>query len=175
MRLPSFLTRRREPVEPSVAARLYEDVVARAREPAWYMEGGVADTLNGRFDMVALMLSLLLLRLERIDDPAARRLLARLTERFVEDMDSSLRTAGIGDMKIGKEVGRTIGALGGRLGAYRVAFERQRGLRDALQRNVYRGEAGQEMLDWMAERVREEVLRLGSIHDRAFLSGESVA
>ena len=43
---------------------LYQAVVAAARRPEWYVEGKVADSLDGRFDMVAAMLSLVLLRLE---------------------------------------------------------------------------------------------------------------
>lgn len=171
MRVP-FFSRRRDS-EGAVAAALYDDVVARARRPLWYQAGQVPDTVDGRFDMVALILSLLILRLEAIRSPESKRLVVRITERFVDDMDSSLRQIGIGDMVIGKHVGRTVSALGGRLGAYRDAFAAGRGLRAALQRNLYRGEAPQEALDWTAEQVREEALRLGQISDRAFLNGEA--
>ena len=37
---------------------LYDAVVAAARDPAWYRDGGVPDTLEGRFDMVAAILAL---------------------------------------------------------------------------------------------------------------------
>jgi cytochrome b pre-mRNA-processing protein 3 len=155
------------------ASRLYRSVVERARKPDWYIVGGVPDTVDGRFDMVALSLSLLILRIETIDTPRAQRLVVRLTEHFVEDMDSSLRTIGIGDMAISKQVGNTVSSLGGRLGAYREAFRQNSGLRMALKRNVFRNEAEQEQLDWMAERVREESLRLGQISDEAFFTGEA--
>ncbi|OWV34704.1 hypothetical protein B5C34_08645 [Pacificimonas flava] len=168
-----FLSRRKPNEIAEAAAALYRDVVEKARRPEWYREGNVPDTVDGRFDMVALMLSLLLLRLETIEGRSSHRLGVLLTERFVDDMDSSLRTIGIGDMAIGKQVGRTLSALGGRLGAYRDAFRQGTGLRRALNRNVYRGEADAETLEWMAERVREEVLRLGQISDQAFLSGEA--
>lgn len=171
-RIPFFGRPRRD--EGMEAARsLYADVVERARDPAWYQAGQVPDTVDGRFDMVALMLSLFMLRIETIDSDRGRRLLVRLTELFVEDMDSSLRTIGIGDMMIGKHVGRTMSALGGRLGAYRKAYAENRGLRAALQRNLYRGEADPETLEWAAERVREETARLSEISDEAFLTGEA--
>jgi len=48
---------------------LYATIVERGRDPAWYAQGGVPDTLDGRFDMVATMLSLVLIRLEREGDP----------------------------------------------------------------------------------------------------------
>ncbi|MEI4584072.1 hypothetical protein WAC45_27695, partial [Klebsiella pneumoniae] len=50
--------------EAEAAFPLYDAVVARAREPHWYLDGGVPDTLDGRFDMVAAVLAMVLLRLE---------------------------------------------------------------------------------------------------------------
>lgn len=99
------------------AAELYDEIVAVARRPDWYVSGGVPDTVDGRFDMVVLALSLLLVRLERdADDARARALSSLLIERFVADMDGSFREIGIGDMVIGKHMGRAMQALGGRLG-----------------------------------------------------------
>lgn len=120
------------------AAALYAAVVARARAPHWYLDGAVPDTLDGRFDMVAAILSLVLLRLEQ--DPAAARLSARLCERFVDDMDGQLREIGIGDIVVGKHIGRMMGMLGGRLGAYRDGLAGG-ALAPALIRNLYRGHA----------------------------------
>ena len=55
----------------------YDAVVAEARRPDWYRAAGVPDTIDGRFDMVALSLSLVLLRLERLGPPFSRgRILA---------------------------------------------------------------------------------------------------
>src|SRR4051812_738571 len=102
-------------------APLYQAVVAEARRTAWYREGRVPDTLDGRFDMVSAVLSLLLLRLEG-EGEGARAASAHLTELFVEDMDGQLRERGIGDIVVGKHIGRMMGALGGRLGALREAF-----------------------------------------------------
>ena len=116
---------------------LYEAAVARAREPHWYLDGAVPDTVDGRFDMIAAVLSLVLLRLEA--DPAAAPLSAAATERFVDDMDGQIRQAGIGDIVVGKRIGRMMAMLGGRLGAYRDGLAAGT-LDDALVRNLYRGE-----------------------------------
>jgi len=118
------------------ALPLYTAIVARAREPHWY-EAGVPDTVDGRFDMIATVLAFVLLRLE--DDPAAAEASARLTERFVDDMDGQLREIGIGDIVVGKHIGKMMGMLGGRLGAYRTALA-EGGLGAALVRNLWRGE-----------------------------------
>ena len=116
---------------------LYNAVVIEARRPDWYLAGKVPDTLDGRFDMVAAVLSLVLLRLEDEGEPG-RAPSAFLTEIFVEDMDGQLRERGIGDIVVGKHIGRMMGALGGRLGALGEAFAGG-DLNGAIERNIYRG------------------------------------
>ncbi|MDO9488598.1 MAG: ubiquinol-cytochrome C chaperone family protein [Sphingomonadaceae bacterium] len=141
----------RRTVRPPMDA-LYRAVVAVAREPRWYTAGAVPDTLDGRFDMVALALSLMLIRLE--GEAGARASTVGLTERFVEDMDGSLREIGVGDLVVGKRVGDMVGALEGRLGAYRGAFAGVEPLADALARNLYRGAApAPDVLAWTAAAV----------------------
>jgi cytochrome b pre-mRNA-processing protein 3 len=117
-------------------ATLYAAVVSEARRPHWYVEGGVPDTIDGRFDLVATVLSLVLLRMEQ-DGDAARSEQALLAELFVEDMDGQLRERGIGDLVVGKHVGNMMGALGGRLGAYREALA-SGDFTLAARRNLYR-------------------------------------
>lgn len=119
------------------AAPLYNAVVERARQPHWYLDGGVPDTLDGRFDMVAAVLCMVQLRLET--DPEAAALSTEMTERFVDDMDAQIRQIGFGDMVVGKHVGRMMGMLGGRLGAYRTGLE-DGDLATPLVRNLWRGE-----------------------------------
>ena len=133
---------------------LYEAVVARAREPHWYVEGRVPDTVDGRFDAVAAVLSVVLVRME--DEPEGGEPAARLAERFVDDMDPQLREMGIGDMTVGRHVGRMMSMLGGRLGAYRDGLAGD-GLDAALLRNLYRGQdPGPQAL----AHVRTELLAL---------------
>ena len=120
------------------ALPLYDAVVSQARAPHWYLDGGVPDTLDGRFDMVAAVLSMVLLRLE--SEPAGAEPIVQLTERFVDDMDAQVRQIGFGDMVVGKHVGRMMGMLGGRLGAYRDGLAGTGDLDAALVRNIWRGE-----------------------------------
>ena len=124
--------------EDEAALPLYAAVVARARAPHWYDMGAVPDTVDGRFDMIAAILSFVLLRLERDEEAAGTS--ARLTERFVDDMDGQLREIGIGDIIVGKHIGRMMSMLGGRLGAYRDGLAAN-DLDAALIRNVYRGDS----------------------------------
>ena len=148
MPLPAFLTRLFGPrVDPHAAVRpLWHCLVGLAREPAWYARAGVADSVTGRFDMVCVVLALVLLRME--GEPGLAREMALLTELFVTDMDAQLRESGVGDVVVGKHIGRLMGALGGRLGALReaLAVDRPAGdaaLEKALARNITLTEAAQ--------------------------------
>lgn len=125
--------------DPREARRpLWNAVVATARAPHWYEAGGVPDTLDGRFDMISLVMALVLHRID--DDPDQALAGVELTELFVTDMDGQMRQIGFGDMVVGKQIGRMVGALGGRLGAYR-APDGSDDLRAALVRNLWRGNA----------------------------------
>jgi cytochrome b pre-mRNA-processing protein 3 len=115
---------------------LYESVVALGRDPAWYREGQVPDTIDGRFDVIAAVTALVLLRLEREPDRETRLATTLLTELFIDDMEGSLRQIGIGDLVVGKQMGRLMGALGGRLGALRDARDEPE-MRAAVTRNIF--------------------------------------
>jgi cytochrome b pre-mRNA-processing protein 3 len=128
-----------EPDPKSKLVPLYNQIVAKARLPHWYVEGQVPDSIDGRFDMVAAILTLVLLRLE-VDQSRAQDM-AHLTEVFVDDMDGQLREVGIGDMIVGKHIGKIMGALGGRLGAFRDALADNAELDEVILRNVYRSDA----------------------------------
>ena len=115
-------------------APLYAAVVAEGRNPFWYREGQVPDTIDGRFDMVATVTALVLIRLEA--EEAGRGPSVLLTETFIDDMDATLRQIGIGDHVVGKHVGRMMAALGGRIAAFREAREAG-SFAAAVRRNIF--------------------------------------
>ncbi len=140
--------KQRAPLEP-----LYRAIVAAGREPMWYRGGQVPDTIDGRFDMIAALLALILIRLER-DGAAAREPSVLLTELFISDMEESLRQIGIGDHVVGKHVGGMMGALGGRLAAFRGAVHDQKGFAVAVRRNIFReSPPSEEAVAFVSERL----------------------
>ena len=150
---------------------LYNAIVREGRQLAWYEEAQVPDSLDGRFDMIAAIFSLVLIRLEK--DQARGQELAWLTELFIRDMDGQLRQIGIGDMIVGKHVGRMMGALGGRVGAYREALEQGADLRAAIVRNIFRGEKpGDAALDILASRLAAFHAALQSSESDAIIAGQ---
>lgn len=118
----------REEVRP-----LWHRIVEIAREKDWYARLGVADTVAGRFDMITAVLAIVLIRMER--EPELVEPSVRLAELFVDDMDGQLREAGVGDVVVGKHIGRLMSTLGGRLGAYRTGLS-DGDLAGAVTRNV---------------------------------------
>lgn len=153
----------RDPYRP-----LYAATVERARTPVWYLDG-VPDTLDGRFDMLAALLSLVMIRLER--DEEGRQPSVHLAELFVDDMDGQLRQIGIGDMIVGKHIGRMMAALGGRLGAYRDAGMDADALRTALVRNLWQGEDPGEAATLVARRMAAWAGALDAAATDAILGG----
>ena len=116
---------------------LWQRTVAEARDPDWYRMCGVADSVEGRYDMITLVLTLVMLRLE--DEGGMEASTARLTELFVEDMEGQMREAGIGDPTVGKMMGRMMATLGGRAGRLRDAMAREddADLAGVVERNMH--------------------------------------
>lgn len=131
---------RRSP-HPSPQRRLYDEIVAQARQPWFYAETGVADTLDGRYDMIVLHAVLIFDRLSRADERAREFAQAVFDEMF-RDMDRSLREMGVGDLAVGRQVRRMAEVFYGRLRAYSEALSRdgevgRAALAAALARNVF--------------------------------------
>ena len=153
----------------AVARPLWHKVVEIAREKEWYRDCGVADSVAGRFDAIALILSLVLLRMEReqeLIEPSVR-----LTELFVEDMDGQLRESGVGDLVVGKHVGKLMSTLGGRLGAYRDGLSAgEQAMAEAVARNVTLIEGADPVL--VARRARAFAAGLALVPAHRILAAE---
>lgn len=118
--------------------RLYGAIVAQARAPAFYAEYGVADTVEGRFDMIVLHVYLVFRRLAQAGE-SARAAGQEMFDLFIEDMDASMRELGVGDLSVPRKVRAMAEGFYGRAGAYDAALAAQGEgkLTEALQRNVY--------------------------------------
>ena len=156
-----IFSRFRRSQRPDTISVLYGMIVAQARLPCFYREYGVADTVNGRFDLIVLHLSLLLDRLAI--EPALHELGQGVFDRFCHDMDESLREMGVGDLTVPKEMRRVGEAFYGRAQAYREALNDpdETLLAEALERNVYDGAKG-AAVPRLAAYIREAVRDLAA-------------
>lgn len=103
------------------ADNLYGAVVAQARQPSFYADFGIPDTLEGRYEMIVLHLFLVLERLRQAT-PDDTKLSRALIERFVTDMDDCMREIGVGDLTVPKRVKKAAAVLYKRADAYREAL-----------------------------------------------------
>jgi len=149
---------------------LWHATVGTSRETGWYADCHAEDSVDGRFDMIALVLSLVLLRMEDSEALAPRT--ALLTELFVADMDRQLRDSGVGDLMVGKNIGKLMEALGGRLGALRTALgnDDDAALAVVLERNMRLTTDGQPLA--LAARTRALHADLASLSDAALIEGQ---
>lgn len=104
------------------AKELYGAVVAAARQPQFYRDYGVPDTLNGRYEMIVLVLFQLLERL-RAEGTAAEELSRLTLESFFTDMDDCMREIGVGDLAVPKKVKKAAAGFYERAKAYRQALD----------------------------------------------------
>jgi cytochrome b pre-mRNA-processing protein 3 len=170
MILPLF---RRSP-KPTIAA-LYGAIVAQARQPRFYEDYAIPDTVPGRFDMVLLHVVLVLRRL-RAGTPRetalAQETSQELFDAFCRDMDHNLREMGISDQGVPRHMRRVGEAFYGRAQAYEAALAERRdalgedhdkALREALARNVYAGgPADEDAAAALAAYVRDAARALGA-------------
>ena len=160
----------RESVRP-----LWHRVIELARDPAYYADCGVADSIAGRFDMITAVLSAVMVRVEASNLRAESALLAEL---FVEDMDGQLREFGVNDVVVGKRIGKLMSVLGGRLGAYRSALNAGdlEKLTGAVQRNVTFADGADEAASaaLVAERLMKLSQRLARFSEAEVMNASAI-
>ena len=138
---------------PQRGEALFAAVTARAREPHWYVEGQVPDTLDGRFRMLATLAALVIARLEQLGK-AGDAASVSLTERFIEVMESEHRELGLGDPALGRTVRKLVGSLARRVEIWRNAVEAPDESNAAPRDSVYRGEIAPAALEYTAGQLR---------------------
>jgi cytochrome b pre-mRNA-processing protein 3 len=150
----------------------YGRIVAQARRPGFFRDGGVPDTLDGRFELICLHAFLYLHRLKG-ERPQAARFGQSLFDTMFRDFDRSLREMGVGDLSVGREVKRMAQAFYGRIAAYEAGLAGgDRVLQQALARNLFGTAAPRQgCLAAMAGYVRREAARLAGQAAGELLAG----
>ena len=113
------------------AHRLYQACMTESRNPVFYQDYGVPDTLDGRFDLLSLFVALVMNRLKAEGRDGAKLSQSLFDEMFL-NVELSCREMGIGDLSVPRHMKRMMAAFNGRLMAY---GEHEVG--DALRRNLF--------------------------------------
>jgi cytochrome b pre-mRNA-processing protein 3 len=161
---------RRNPLENEVA-RLHDAVVAQSRRPAFFLPPyGVADTFEGRFELLTLNAGLLLRRLSLSPAPGPE-LAQALSNAIFSGFDDALREVGVSDVGVPKKMKKLAGAFMGRGNAYAEAIDQgEAALAAALARNVLGGAGDGAALAAYALRAKAA---LDAAPPETFLRGEA--
>jgi cytochrome b pre-mRNA-processing protein 3 len=158
--------------KPRLASRgtiqaIYGMIVTQAREPLFYQDLGVPDTVNGRFDLLLLHLWMVLRRLR--EAAGGVQLAQGLFDHFCADMDANLREMGVGDLAVPKRMQAFGEAFYGRSAAYDLALtDGCDALAQALGRNILEGRDADKARR-LAAYAGVAVARLAAIDDAALL------
>jgi len=95
--------------DPEAVLAVYRAIVAQSRQPVFYAQWGVPDTVTGRFDVLSLHMGLVFRRLGGAGK-AATDFSQALFDLFFKDMDRNLREMGAGDLSVPKKI-RNMGNL----------------------------------------------------------------
>ena len=163
---------RRLTSEPDRGQALFDAVVAEARRPHWYAKGELADSIDGRFAMLATVSALAMVALERGSEAGGAGS-AALTERFVEAMDVEHRELGLNDPGLGRRVRKLVGSLERRVDDWRAATAGELDWSDAVVSSVYRRNAPHdEALDHSSRSLEALWERLCDAPEARLLEGQ---
>lgn len=164
-------------LEEQVSERLYQLSLAHSRNPQFYIEFEVKDTLDGRFDSLCLSLAVLLHRLAICEEEyqeQAKENSQQIFDIFCADMDLTLREMGVGDLGVAKRVKKMSEAFLGRLKAYREALDKGDidALAEALKRNLFRNQQTGSQPEKLAKAIHHSVTQAALQKDENLLSAE---
>ena len=123
------------------AAGLYQSARTQSRHPVFYANWGVADTMDGRFDVLTLHVALLMARLGQ-KGKQGQKLAQAVFDAMFRDIDQTLRETGVGDLGVPKHMAKMMKAFNGRVHVYHAAINSNdnAALELAIARNIYRME-----------------------------------
>lgn len=154
--------------------------VEQSRRPDFYEKHNVPDTLDGRFDMMVLMVSLLTLRLNNAQDKKrASRLSHQVFTSIFKDMEQSLRQIGVGDLSVPKKMRFMLKAFNGRCHRYETCLMpevNESELLNALKDNLFRRQEDYTTEDIMRTGCHRDVIALWtyllSLDDQQIFEGD---
>lgn len=155
------------------AVAAYRQSILQARDPAFFTNYGVSDTVDGRFDMIVLHVFLIMHRLRDDMSEPARRYVQEIFDIMLADLDQNVRQLGAQDVGVGKRVRTMAEAFNGRVHAYDAALtEGGEALEAAVARNVYGTTAPTPGARLLADYMRRSIAALAGQPAAAILRGE---
>ena len=162
-------------LESEPAEQLYRSVLQASRTPEFYLKFNVPDSLDGRFDMLCLIMAVLMHRLKSDGDETSARFSQKLYDIFFADMDLTVREMGVGDLGVARRVRQMSEAYMGRLMAYSTHLDAKdtEGLATALARNISRADKVQDKDRKLAVYVENAAKKLENIEIETLLDARA--
>lgn len=122
----------------AIMKRQYDLLTAVSRDPAFFLDYGLPDTVMGRFEMVSIVM-ILFFRRTRASDRSGQELAQEIVDAFFQDLDHAIREIGIGDVAVPKRMKKFAAMFYGRLESYARALDAGDvpALAEALRRNIH--------------------------------------
>ena len=115
----------------------YNNILLLARNKRLYIQGGVPDTIDGRFELIILHCHLFVNRLI-LAGSEEKAFAQKLINYMFRDFDRSLREIGVGDLSVGKKIKFMVSSYYGRANTYQKALNKHSKIIDkALKNNLY--------------------------------------
>lgn len=158
--------------DPEAVLAVYRAIVAQSRQPVFYAQWGVPDTVTGRFDVLSLHMGLVFRRLGGAGKPASDFAQA-LFDLFFKDMDRNLREMGAGDLAVPKKIRNMGNLFYGLMTKLNEAMERgdRAEVEAVLQRNLFDGAAGPNIAA-LADYIEAEYAKLKLQTVEALIGGK---
>ena len=178
---------KRRTEERDMALSLYKASVGQARKPEFYINCGISDNLDGRFDLIVLHVHIVTRNLISTGDKGVR-LSNLIFKTMMDDMDMNLREMGVGDLSVGKRVKAMARAFYGRAKAYDhafkveekvgcdlesdIEFKSSENLESVLNRNIYGTKQPElKQLKMLTEYVRDAQNMVEASVNNSLISG----
>jgi cytochrome b pre-mRNA-processing protein 3 len=127
MGLLNFLLKNNNTAGKHKVDALWQEVHDASRNPVLYTDLQVADTRDGRFELLCLYLAI---KLHEIRDD--KKLAQALLEQALAVLDQTLREWGVGDLGVGKKMKSLAHIFYGRLASYASAWHSPEALAKTL-------------------------------------------
>lgn len=122
-----------------IAHNLYQKIISFSRNKIFYTKFSVPDTIDGRFDVLTLLIILIVYRLSFISKNGSK-ISQFLFDLMFQDLDYSLRELGAGDAAVTKNMRKFISSYMGRQKVYINTLKKNdyKNLEISIQNNIFR-------------------------------------
>lgn len=156
----------------AIMKRQYDLLTAISRDPVFFTDYDLPDTVMGRFEMVSIVM-ILFFRRTRASDTSGQELAQEIVDAFFQDLDHAIREIGIGDVAVPKRMKKFAGMFYGRLESYAKALDSrdEAGLADALRRNIHPDRADAPDMQRLAHYIIETEQTLSAEPEERIATG----